>query len=343
MFKLPLGILEMAFSVPFFSPVTLVGLLVSIPIVLPLLRLAESMIRASLSPSRIVPGPSGGSLFLGHLGLIQESTKGEWQEEMLKEHGHVLRYRALLGTARLLTTDIKALNHVLTNSTIYQRPETIRYALGQLIGEGLIYAEGSDHKRQRRIMNPAFSPGHIKEMTEIFLAKSRELRDILLSKTLTSEAPPSARVDMLHYLHQATLDIIGLAGFNYSFNALSDQQSDLSDSFNAVIHPSSSVPVIQILKVQVPAFRNVLVFDKGSRDVQKARSKMDSIGRELVSKKKAEVLREKMTGDDSVKKSKDLLSLLIRSNMDEAGGGLTDDEVLHQIPTFLLAGMLLVG
>lgn len=143
---------------------------------------------------------------------------------------------------------------------------------------------------------------------------------------------------MLHYLHQATLDIIGLAGFNYSFNALSDQQSDLSDSFNAVIHPSSSVPVIQILKVQVPAFRNVLVFDKGSRDVQKARSKMDSIGRELVSKKKAEVLREKMTGDDSVKKSKDLLSLLIRSNMDDAGGGLTDDEVLHQIPTFLLAG-----
>lgn len=65
---------------------------------------------------------------------------------------------------------------------------------------------------------------------------------------------------------------------------------------------------------------------------------MDDIGRDLVERKKAEILEEKATGGDIMAKSKDLLSLLIRSNMNEQGNGLTEDEVLHQIPTFLVAG-----
>ncbi|KIM23164.1 hypothetical protein M408DRAFT_265479 [Serendipita vermifera MAFF 305830] len=329
---------KLSFYIPSFSYGTIMGALVLTPIVLPLLRTVEYMLRAYFSPARIVPGPSGGNLFFGHLGFIRDSPKGEWHEEVLKEHGHVLRYKAILGTDRLLTTDPKALNHVLANSMIYQRPGPIRYALDQLVGEGLLVAEGHTHKRQRRVMNPSFSSAHIKEMTEIFLEKAQELREVLLTQTLTSETSPSVRVDMLAYLTQATLDIIGLAGFNYSFNVLSNEQSELSKAFNAVLHPPRDFPVIQILKLQIPIFRYLLIFDQGSRDTREARRKMYTIGRELVQRKKAEVLEAKAAGDDAMRKSKDLLSLLIRSNMSQSGGGLSDDEVLHQIPTFLLAG-----
>jgi hypothetical protein len=43
---------------------------------------------------------------------------------------------------RLTTVDPKALNHILANSMIYYKPSHLRLTLGQLIGEGLIFAEG---------------------------------------------------------------------------------------------------------------------------------------------------------------------------------------------------------
>jgi cytochrome P450 len=58
---------------------------------------------------------------------------------------------------------------------IYQKPEGLRFNLGNLLGDGLLIAEGHDHRRQRRIMNPAFGTIHIKEMTKIFVDKSNEV------------------------------------------------------------------------------------------------------------------------------------------------------------------------
>lgn len=37
---------------------------------------------------------------------------------------------------RLYTTDTKALNHVLMNSYIYQKPAVARYNLGRVVGSG---------------------------------------------------------------------------------------------------------------------------------------------------------------------------------------------------------------
>ena len=37
---------------------------------------------------------------------------------------------------RLYTTDTKALNHILMNTDIYQKPETARYNLTRVLGAG---------------------------------------------------------------------------------------------------------------------------------------------------------------------------------------------------------------
>jgi cytochrome P450 len=168
-----------------------------------------------------------------------------------------------------------------------------------------------------------------------------QLRDVLLAAVSTapeSEMPPSAQVDILIHLSHATLDIIGLAGFNYAFDALSGKATELSESFQAVLNSTNGLPIFQILKSQIPLLRYILRWDRPSRNVQEAKKKLDRIGRSLVDKKKAEVAAEKATGEGGLRKSKDLLSLMIKSNMDETGAGLTDEEILHQIPTFLLAG-----
>jgi cytochrome P450 len=45
-----------------------------------------------------------------------------------------------------------------------------------MMGEGVLIAEGDKHRAQRRLMNPAFGPGQVRELTGIFLDKANEVR-----------------------------------------------------------------------------------------------------------------------------------------------------------------------
>ena len=84
-------------NVPYISARGIIITLVLTPVALPIIRMIEHILRASFSSSRIVPGPSGGNLFFGHLGFVRDAVKGEWHEKMVQEHGHVVRYKAILG------------------------------------------------------------------------------------------------------------------------------------------------------------------------------------------------------------------------------------------------------
>lgn len=43
----------------------------------------------------------------------------------------------MLKTDTLMTTDPKALNHIVTNTNIYQRPGLIRHIINDINGEGV--------------------------------------------------------------------------------------------------------------------------------------------------------------------------------------------------------------
>jgi len=114
---------------------------------------------------------------------------------------------------RLYTIDTKAINHVLMNDYLYEKPEPARYNLSQVVGPGILIVEGDKHKQQRRIMNPAFGPAQIRELTEIFVEKSLQLRDVWEAET--QKAGGTGRIDVLSWLSRMTLDVIGLAGMFY--------------------------------------------------------------------------------------------------------------------------------
>ncbi|PVG01510.1 cytochrome P450 [Serendipita vermifera] len=301
---------------------------------IPIGHTLKGMVGAWFSPIKDVPAPEGGGFFLGHLGEIRKADAGDWHEEMIERYGHVLRYKHFFGSDRLFTIDPKAINHILTNAFIYKKPDQMRYTLGSFLGQGLLFSEGAQHKKQRRIMNPSFSLGHIREMTEIFVAKSNELRDVLLSQLHSHDS--TARVDMLSLLSSTTLDIIGLAGFNYEFNALKNESTELSLAFHSILRTTNGFPIFQVLKEQFPFLRPFLRFDGLSKNLNFAQTTMQAVGLELIAQKKREIAAEIESGKKSG--AKDLLSLLLMSNLDEKGEKLTDHEVLHQIPTFLLAG-----
>ncbi|CAG8769110.1 9162_t:CDS:2, partial [Acaulospora colombiana] len=129
------------------------------------------------------------------------------------------------------------------------------------------------------------------------------LRKILLEKVSDPSSKDSS-VDMQQMFSMTALDIIGLGGFNYSFNALrdGDEASELSRAFHGTFRASSGLGAL------------VITFDQREREIQKARRSMNKIGMELVKQKQEAITMEHEGSKLGVKKDKDLLSLLIRSN-----------------------------
>ncbi|PVG01578.1 cytochrome P450 [Serendipita vermifera] len=325
------------------------------------------------SPLRQLKGPKGRNYLFGHIKYVRDSVpRGAWHKQILQEYGHVVVYKFLFNQDRLMTTDTKALQHVLTNGMVYQKPEEFRYSLGDLLGHGLLFAEGQDHKRQRRIMNPAFGTMHIKEMTKVFVDKSNELRNALNLLTPPGVAPSEGSdnewipVEMLAYLSCTTLDIIGMAGFNYSFGALktlvgktakksisntttnqmkqevinhNDAELD-SDEIDAEHHDPLSGAIsrtidstnggfalLLLLKMYIPLFR-LINFDSRSRLIRKSRVIINQIGKSIVKERKSAIAEENESGLDRRGGAGDLLTLLIKANLADNGDGKTGDRKL---------------
>ncbi|KAI0329988.1 cytochrome P450 [Cubamyces sp. BRFM 1775] len=297
------------------------------------------------SPLRNLPGPPTSSWLYGNLKTIHAEDIAAPQERWAAEYGPNIVYRDFLGHMRLWTADVRAVNHILTHSIDYQKPEMGRKNLAKLIGEGVLSVEGEQHRIQRRVMNPAFGPSQIRELTEIFVQKAQELRDVWDGHLAQHGSP--ARINVLDGLTRMTLDAIGLAGFNYRFDSLNPdgKPNKLNEAFQAIFHPPEHVSTLAILKSIFPVLD--VIPDAWSRRVKRARAVMHDIGMELVAEKKAAIRRELEESKEKAElgrsdmRNRDLLTLLLKANMASDipdSQRLSDDDVLAQIPTFLVAG-----
>jgi hypothetical protein len=97
------------------------------------------------------------------------------------------------------------------------------------------------------------------------------------------------RLDALDGLSRATLDIMGLAGFGYAFNALSrpaGSRSALASAFD-VVFETQMVSLEALVGMFVPAFERVPT--PRNRRIADARRTMDGIGLQLLQERKAAV------------------------------------------------------
>ncbi|KAI9452898.1 cytochrome P450 [Lactarius psammicola] len=304
-------------------------------------------VRAYRSPLRNVPGPKEAQWLRGDFVDVQEPDSSRLQEEWVRTYGHVTRYYSRFGTPRLLTVDPVAIAYILQNSEIFQKSDFLKFSLGTLTGRGLLFVEGPEHRRQRKVMNPAFGPAQVRKFTSLFLEKSLELRDIwadLSSKSTRKDG--KLGFNAFVWLNKVTLDIIGLAGFNYSFNSLhspDEKQNELYESIRSLLTIKGG-EFMFILQLFFPLFR--IIPTARSRALSRSLEVIRRIGSRLIQDKKAAVLSElSLDGSGIVEKhdvqGHDLLSLLIKSNIASdipESMRMSDEEIISQVPTFLLAG-----
>ncbi|KAJ7695716.1 cytochrome P450 [Mycena rosella] len=320
------------------------------------------LVRQFLSPLTRLRGPPCPSFFMGNLMEMHDQENNNLVAEWEAAYGSTFVYRGFIGGCRLMTTDPVAVAHILGNAYDYPKPDFVRDSLATMAAghDGLLTVEGDAHKRQRKILTPAFSASHIRSLTPIFWDKATKLRDIWLHTALGSQAdeketndtksnssvPPGyARVDVLMWLGRATLDAIGLAGFGYHFNSLTDDNNELAHAFGVIFSTARKFRVMTILQVWFPFLRR---FRRNNAVMTQAHATMRRIGLELIDERSRAVIEEhrqvvsgksgEIDGDKTIL-GRDILSVLIRSNSaSSADQNMSVNEVLCQISTFIAAG-----
>ncbi|KAK0188253.1 cytochrome P450 [Armillaria mellea] len=299
------------------------------------------LVRQCRSPLLRLPGPPSQSFLTGNLEQMHDMANSDLLSQWEAKYGPNYAYKGFLSGSRLMTTDPVALSYILGHAYDYPKPDFVRDTLAAMGAgeEGLVTSEGEVHRRQRKILSPAFSLSHIKSLTPIFWDKAEQLRDIWLQSSGNS-----VRVDALSYLARATLDVIGLAGFGYHFDSLSSRgnTNELAQAFSIIFSTARKFRLVTILQVWFPILRR---FRPHNATMAAAHATMRRIGLELIQERRDAVtneMREKkpmlLDGNKTIL-GRDILSVLIRSNLSASSSEqMSLPEILSQISTFLAAG-----
>ncbi|KAF8511881.1 cytochrome P450 [Hysterangium stoloniferum] len=287
-------------------------------------------------------GPKPSSWLVGNLPALQRSREaGDAEFAWTKEFGNTMAIKGVMGREILMTGDPKALQYIL-NTSGYNFPKTKsgRVLLELLTGNGIIWAEGAQHARQRKMMNPAFSFGALRIFLPLFRHTSQ--RTVARLKAELSKSNGTSSVfDILPWLGRTTLDAIGIAGFDYQFGAIEQGSSNkLVQAYDnlfmdAFMERPDSLIIWEGVMDWVPQWIAALLLNIPTKFLKRVHKYMK------VALGVAKDVNDRQKAIHSMGKegSKDIMSILLRANLAEnPKDRLSDGEVLSQLTTLFLAG-----
>ncbi|EIM79122.1 cytochrome P450 [Stereum hirsutum FP-91666 SS1] len=289
-----------------------------------------------------IPGPPSPSFIYGNLLQIFQEQAGTFDFKWQEQFGGVFRIRGPFGDDRLMVSDPKTLHYMFHTSgyDIIKQPE--RKELSRLLtGKGLIWAEGDVHRRQRKVMNPAFGPAEARAFFPIFLEHANQVGLVAKWQDIMSESPERISVfNIPNWLGRATMDAIGAAAFSYKFGMLTDGGNELAQAYNNILQEthgraSSGRILFQNASHLIPLRVIEWITDHGrAKPIARARevtAMANRVAEDLLSLKSEALLQGK--------KGKDIMSLVVQANLSEDEKSRIDtDEMYSQLRTVMLAG-----
>ncbi|KZV67414.1 cytochrome P450 [Peniophora sp. CONT] len=295
------------------------------------------------SPLWSLRGPTAPSWFYGNFKQISTVRNALQIQEWVASYGSSFLVHWLGMMPCLWTIDPVTIGYVMSHAYEYEKPMEGRMQLARVMGKSILITEGDLHRKQRKVMNPAFGTAQIRNLHEVFVDKAADLRELWKGQIL--EQGGCAHTDAVNGLSSATLEVIGVAGFNYQLGSLSaaGETNELNQAFRTIF---AKPPKFSLLRVIMELFPILDIFpSERVKNIKEAKKITDRISMQLLDERKV-AMRLGTTKDSDDIESKDvagrdLLTLLVRSNMATDipdSQRLSDEEVLAQIPTFLVAG-----
>jgi len=282
-------------------------------------------------------GPPSPSWLLGHEVWVRyQDEVGDLEYKWTREYGTAFRVAGCYGKDTLMLADPRGLQYVLHTSG-YHFPKRVdaRMVIKLLTGRGLTWVSGHAHQRQRKIMNPAFTAPQLRTFLPLFQHSASRLT----TKWKEELHAGAKTMNVTRWLSKVTLDSIGESAFDYRFHALDNQQNELSVAFenlfaDSLLYPPTWDILFKALWKYIP--NPILRFVEfiPTREYLRFRTFLQltkTVAKELVDQKTANILTETP--------SRDMLSILVRSNLSEDPHNQLDrDEMLSQMSTLMLGG-----
>ncbi|WP_435125949.1 cytochrome P450 [Halobaculum sp. D14] len=252
-------------------------------------------------PTDAIPGPDGLPV-VGSFLDVQRDSFG-FRERVAREHGGVARFD-VLGRDVVLLTDPEVIEQVLVQENQrYVKGDLFQQQLRPVLGNGLLTSEGEFWRRQRHLIQPAFTPDRIADYADMM----RQRTDAATARWHDGEVR-DVHGDMM----RLTLDIVARALMGVDIAAKTEAIGGALDDVMAAAAGS----VFDALPERVWTPRR--------QSVDEAVATLDRVVGEIVAEKRDD------PGDDVV-------TALLDAE-DDAGDGMSDEQVRDEVKTLLLAG-----
>ncbi|EJT99563.1 cytochrome P450 [Dacryopinax primogenitus] len=274
-----------------------------------------------------------------------DGQSGEPNRKWMKEFGAVYKYTGCFGGEFLVLNDAAAIQHVLRGQTTsYRLDKAMREFLRLVTGEGLIWADGSDHVRQRRLLSPAFNPVFIKSLAPKFASCVSKLVKVWHRQLDTSENTEIyVEVNAHHWMELLNMESLGITAFGLTFGTMEGDNHPLQTAYAGMLHHAYGRPTrmsiaMQSAALHTPAFLVHLIQKLPVPSMERVKT-AQSVGRRF----SQELIQEKrrLLATNPQLEDRDFLTVLVRAGEKGQKGNLesmTDDDIHNNLTTFWLAG-----
>ncbi|EMD33549.1 hypothetical protein CERSUDRAFT_67761 [Gelatoporia subvermispora B] len=298
------------------------------------------------SPLDNIPGPPPRSSWRGHLPQIYGRHEWDFYHDVTQNYGTVVKLQGMFGSKILYVFDPLALHHIIVkDQEAYEEPPFFIKGNLLLFGPGLLSTLGDHHRKQRKLLNPVFSINHMRHLTPVFYNITHKLEHAMAARL--GNGPQE--LDVLGWMGRTALELIGQGGLGYSFDPLVEDVSEpTGNAIKALLPNISKLPVLRRLipylsEYGTPAFRRMVIERFPNARVQALLKAVDVIDvkcNEIFRNRKAAIEDGDGIVADQVAEGKDILSVLIKANMNAAAGDrMPDHEVVGQMSTLIFAAM----
>jgi len=224
----------------------------------------------------------------------------------------LINKNTMLGVTFVVVNDPEGVRHFLAvNAANYRRPSSVRRIAVPLAGSGLFLAEGTEWRRQRKLMAPTFTPSSINVLVPHFHEAARQLLHGV-------EGRPG--VNLSKAFQDTALESVLRALFSMPDN---QAREELSALVRGYVEGAGRPSLFDGFAASDDSFGFVL----GRR--RRFQSKWFAAIAAIIAKRKA----EPKSADH-----RDLLDLLLELKDAETGDKLSDDEIRDQSATMFFAG-----
>ena len=268
-------------------------------------------------PATSAPGPQGRPV----LGVARDLIAGapRFTNQLADAYGPFVRFKIFFNTFYLVSDPEMVREVLVAQAATFPKDERDVKILDRVVGHGLVSANGDEHKRQRRLTQPAFHTRRIDayaqtmvDYTEAMLAEWR------------NDWPAGEPRDVAEAMRELTMYIVARTLFGADRTAM----KDTAERIGAAIHVLQAVTDQEF---QAPFVTPDWLPTARNRQRKAAAAVLYETIDRLIAERRA------AANGGEVADRGDLLSMLLLSR-DESGDRMSDAEVRDQLVTLFVAG-----